>query len=462
MAANPANTADSAQIQRQQLREADRRHHLHSFTDPRALAQSGAFIVERAAGCRIEGEGGLVLLDAVAGLGCVNVGYGRAELAETAAAAMRDLAFYHSFQATTNPHAAALSARIAALAPGQLNRVFLANSGSEANETLAKLVRAYWRAKGQPDRRVIISRDYAYHGSTLYTASLNGLPNMHAAFGLPLADVAHIKAPYWYREGGDMTPQDFARDAADALWRKIREVGAEHVGAFIAEPVQVTSGAIVPPDGYLPRVADICREAGILFIADEVVTGFGRTGHWFAQAREGIEADMMTLAKGLSSAYQPIAAAVVSDHVHDVVAESGAAFHHGFTTSGHPVACAVALENIAILEREDLIARSAAMGRYLHERLAPLADHPLVGEIRGYGLLAGIELVADKAARRGYPLEAGVCGYVANAALMRGVIIRATGNSLVICPPLVISEAEINAVVGALADALDQVQAKLA
>jgi len=459
MAVAPA--ADPAQLARQRLRDADRRHHVHSFTDHRGFAQTGAFIVETAEGCRITGEGGITLIDAMAGMGCVNIGYGRAELAQAAESAMREMAYYHTFQATTNPPAAALANRIAELSPGNLDRVFFANSGSEANETIVKLVRAYWRAKGEPDRKTIISRDYAYHGSTLYTASLNGLAAMHEPFGLPLADVAHIRSPYWYREGGDLDPEAFGRAAADALRDKIAEIGPDRIAAFIAEPVQVTAGAIVPPESYWPEIVEICREAGILLIADEVVTGFGRTGHWFAQEAFGFEADLMTCAKGLSSAYQPIAAAVASREVAETVLESGGIFQHGFTTSGHPVACAVALANLDIIAREGLVAQAAARGDYLSRRLAPLLEHPLVGEIRTMGLIGGIELVKDKAARSHYPAEAGVCGAVANAALMQGVIIRPTGNSLVVCPPFVVSEVEIDRIAAAVATALDQVAAQL-
>ncbi|MFQ5347390.1 MAG: aminotransferase [Rhodothalassiaceae bacterium] len=459
MAVLPAG--DQEKRQRQRLRDADRLYHLHSFTDHKALAKGGAFMVERAEGCRIEGEGGIVLLDAVAGLGCVNIGYGRAEMAETAAAAMRRLAYYHTFQAVTNPEAAALAEKIAELAPGSLERVFFANSGSEANETIVKLVRAYWRAKGEPQRRVIISRDQGYHGSSLFTAGLTGLPYMHEAFGLPLDDVAHVRAPYWYREGGGLTPEAFGREAAAALARKIEEIGPEHVAAFIAEPVQVTAGAIIPPDSYWPEIVRICRDAGILLIADEVVTGFGRTGVWFAQSHYGFEADLMACAKGLASAYVPIAAAVASEAVADVVLSADGPFQHGFTTSGHPVACAVARRNIEIIERENLVATAAARGRYLARRLATLAEHRLVGEVRSLGLLAGIELVRDKTTRSHYPLEAGVCGQVANACLMRGVIVRPTGNSLVLCPPFVISEGEIDLVVSALGEALDEAAAKL-
>lgn len=460
MAASPA--PDRAALMRQRLRDADRLHHVHSFTDHKALREGGAFIVERAEGCMLYGEGGIALLDAMAGLGCVNVGYGRKELAAVAAKAMEELAYYHSFQATTHPHAAGLAEKLAEISPDGLDRVFFANSGSEANETIVKMAHAYWRVKGEPKRRLIIARDYAYHGSTMFTASLNGLPQMHEAFGLPLAGVAHIETPYWYRQGRDLDPMSYGRVAAEALRQKIDAVGKEHVAAFIAEPVQMTSGAITPPEGYWPEIVSICRESGILLIADEVVTGFGRTGYWFAQQHYGFTADFMTCAKGLSSAYQPIAAAIMSDAVADVVLGRPGAFQHGFTTSGHPVACAVARANIAIIEREGLVAAAAEKGVYLHKALQEaIGDHPLVGEIRGFGLFAGIEICRDKQTRKQFPLEDGIDTHIANAALMEGVIVRATGNSLVLCPPLIITEAEIDRVAMALASALERVQSAL-
>lgn len=460
--ATVTGTLTAEQTTRETLRDADRRHHVHPFTDHKALKAGGAFIAERGEGCELIGEGGIRLLDGMAGLACVNIGYGRSELVDAASDAMMTLGYYPSFQATTNPYVAALSEKIAQLAPGALNRVAFANSGSEANETIVKMIRAYWRAKGQPQRQMIIARDLAYHGSTLYAASLNGLPFMHEPFGLPLSGISHIEAPYWYRLAGDLSVEDYGKKAAHALKQKITELGPENVAAFIAEPIQVTSGVIVPPETYWPEIVAICREEGILLVADEVVTGFGRTGHWFAQDHFGFEADFMTLAKGLSSSYQPIAAAVISDHVADVVLETGTPFQHGFTTSGHPVACAVALKNLQLIEDEGLVDRAGHMGAYLHETLkSAIGDHPLVGEIRGVGLLAGIELVRDKARRSHYPLEMGLCGHVANAALMQGVVIRPTGNSLVISPPFIIEKAQVDKLASALAGALDQIYGQL-
>ncbi|RMF15658.1 MAG: aminotransferase class III-fold pyridoxal phosphate-dependent enzyme, partial [Alphaproteobacteria bacterium] len=382
---------DPAVRQRQRLKDADRLHHLHPFTDHGALTRDGAFMVEGGQGSRLIVEGGIVLLDAMAGLACVNVGYGREELAAAAADAVRELGYYHCFQQATNPHAAHLAEMVAERAPSGCDRVFFSNSGSEANETALKIVRAWWRAHGEPQRTHVIARRYSYHGSTLATASLTGLAHMHEAFGLPVADVSHIMAPYTYREAAqDESEEEFATRAANALAEEIARVGPERVAAFIAEPVQVTGGGIVPPVGYWKAAQRICREHGILFILDEVVTGMGRCGHWFAAEHYELEPDIITLAKGLSSAYQPIGATLVRDEIAQVVLDrAGTAFQHGFTTSAHPVACAVAAENLAIIAREGLIDRAAKMGGMLAAALDPLAGHPLVGEIRRLGLIIG-------------------------------------------------------------------------
>ncbi|RMF75362.1 MAG: aminotransferase class III-fold pyridoxal phosphate-dependent enzyme [Alphaproteobacteria bacterium] len=463
MAALESRKASLMPETRQRLREADRQHHLHPFTDHRLLREQGAVIVEGAKGSRLFLEGGIALIDAVAGLACVNIGYGREEMAEAAARAMSRLSYYHAFQQVTNPYAAELAAAIAARAPAGLQRVFFSNSGSEANETALKILRAYWRARGEPDRRIIIARRHSYHGATLATASLTGLPLMHEAFGLPDEDTHHVMAPFWYREAqAGEEPGDFGRRAADAVAEAIERIGPDRIAGVIAEPVQVTGGAIVPPATYWPRLTTICREYGIPLILDEVVTGMGRMGAWFAADRFGISPQIITLAKGLSSGYQPIGATLVSDEIASVALESGdGAFQHGFTTSAHPVAAAVALENLRILEREDLIARVNALGARLADRLSRLKDNPLVGEIRHDGLIFGIEIVRDKATRSHFPLEQAVCGQVANACLKHGVIVRAVGNALVATPPFVLGEDEAEQLVAALGAALDEVAAHL-
>ncbi|WP_417464907.1 aminotransferase [Kordiimonas sp.] len=440
------------------LQAADRAHHLHPFTDPNALKAAPPFVIEHAEGCYVTGQN-IRLLDAMAGLGCVNIGYGRKELAASAADAMERLCYYHSFAAVSNPYAAPLAAKIAEKSPSHMNKVFFANSGSEANETLIKLVRLYWRRKNQPSKKVIISRDYAYHGSTIATTLLNGNKAMIDDFGLELGkDVIHATAPFWYRLGGDLSPEEFGLKAAQDIEARILEAGPENVAAFFGEPIQGTLGAVVPPASYWPEVERICRKYDVLLVADEVVTGFGRTGQWFAQETFGFKADMMTLAKGLSSAYLPISAAVISDDVAEVIEGAEAVLQHGFTTTGHPVTAAVALRNIQVLEDEGLVDRIRGdLGPYFTKTLRALEAHPLVGEARVCGLMAGIELVRDKEARDQYPLELGICEHVGQACLVRGLIVRPVGNALVLCPPFIISHAEIDFIGNVLKEALDDV-----
>lgn len=444
------------------LQEADRRHHYHPFTDPKALVSAPPFMVERAEGVFIEGQG-LRVLDAMAGLGCVNIGYGRPEMADAASEMMRELSFYHCFAGVSNPAAAALSERLAAIAPGDLSRVFYANSGSEANETIIKLVHMYWRRMGQPDRKIFISRDFSYHGSTVATSALNGLTAMHEPFGIETkGHVEHVDAPFWYRFGGDMSPEAFGIKAAASIEAKILEIGPDSIAAFIGEPIQATLGAIIPPEGYWPEVERICRKYGILMIADEVVTGFGRTGCWFGQQTFGFQADFMALAKGLSSGYQPIAAVLIKDEIADVLSSKPEVLQHGFTTSAHPVAAAVALKNIEIIEDEGLVTRVADLtGPYLATKLANLLAHPLVGEVRSCGMMAAVELAKNKETREQYPIDYAVCSHVAQAAIGQGLIVRPAGNVLIMCPPLTFRREHIDMLVRGLGVALDQVYAAL-
>lgn len=447
----------------EQLQTYDRQHHMHSFTDPDALRQSPPFIIDSAEGCYVTGQN-IRLLDAMAGLGCVNIGYGRKDLADTAAHVLEKLSYYHSFAAVTNPYAAALSGKIAALAPEGMNKVFISNSGSEAVETALKLVALYWQKKGQPNRKAIITRDYAYHGSTIATAALNGNREMAKQFGYTEnMHVLRAQAPYWYREGGDMNPDDFGLTAAQSVEATILEAGPENVAAFIGEPVQGTMGIIIPPATYWPEVERICRKYDVLLVADEVVSGFGRTGEWFGQQAFSFTADIMTLAKGISSSYLPVAATVISDAVADAVEGGEGVLQHGFTTSGHPVTCAVALKNLMLIEEENLVdAIRDDKGPYFEKQLkAALEGHPLVGEVRVKGLMAAVELCKDKATREQYPLDLAVCDHVGQGALMRGLIVRPTGNVVVMCPPFIISHAEIDMICSVLAEACNDVHAAL-
>ncbi len=433
----------------------DRRHHIHPFTDSKALHAKGSAIMTRADGVYIWDTDGKRYLDGMAGLWCVNVGYGRGELAEAAHRQLLELPYYNSFFQSAHPPAVALSARLAELAPPNFNRVFFTNSGSEANDTVVRIVRHYWASRGKPDKNVVISRDYAYHGSTVAGASMSGNKSMHQQGNLPIADIEHIPAPYWYAHGGDDDPEAFGRRMALALEEKIQALGEERVAAFIAEPVQGAGGLVVPPASYWPEIQRICDQYEILLVSDEVICGFGRLGQWFGCQHYGVRPDLMAIAKGLSSGYLPIGGVMVSDAIAEVLIDGGA-FYHGFTYSGHPAACAVALANLDILAGEQLIERTREdTGPYLQSRWQTLADHPLVGEARGQGLLAAVELTPDKARRAPFDPVGSVAPRVRQLCLEHGLITRALRDVVIVCPPLTITRAQIDDLVDTLARCLD-------
>ncbi|MFT0182543.1 aspartate aminotransferase family protein [Pseudomonas benzopyrenica] len=435
-----------------------RRHLLAPFTDYRQLNEKGARIITRAEGVHLWDSEGQRILDGMAGLWCVNVGYGREELVEAASRQMRELPYYNLFFQTAHPPALELAKAIAELAPEGMNHVFFTGSGSEANDTVLRLVRHYWATKGQPEKRVVIGRWNGYHGSTMAGASLGGMAAMHEQGGL-LPDIVHIPQPYWFGEGGEMSPEEFGVWAADQLERKILEVGEERVAAFIAEPIQGAGGVIVPPESYWPRVRQILDKYDILFIADEVICGFGRTGEWFGSQYYGNAPDLMPIAKGLTSGYVPMGGVVVRDEVVKVLDEGGE-FYHGFTYSGHPVAAAVALENIRILRDEGIVDRvRSATAPYLQKRWAELADHPLVGETRGVGMVAALELVRDKKTRTRY--EGGAGMLCREHCFRNGLVMRAVGDTMIIAPPLVITPESIDELVTLARLSLDQTHAVL-
>ncbi|CAM9274826.1 unnamed protein product [Phaeothamnion confervicola] len=362
----------------------------------------------------------------MAGLWCVNVGYGNRELADAGYKALCDLPYYNAFFQTTHPHAAELSAKLASITPPGLDRVLFANSGSEANDTIIKLTRYYWNLQGRPKKKIMIGRRLGYHGVTLGAASLSGLTPMHPQWDLPLPGFVHVDAPYWYGEGGDLSPHDFGLKAARSLETKILELGAQNVAAFIGEPLQGAGGVIIPPDSYWPEIQRICTEHDILLIADEVICGFGRTGKWFGCDTFNIKPDFMTLAKGLSSGYIPISAVMLGARVGDAIANANEELVHGYTYSGHPVACAVALKNIEVLERDRLVEKAGNdIGPYLQSALGGLRDHPLVGEVRGLGMIGAVELVADKASRRHFTPEMDVGMRCRNHCFSNDLIMRA-------------------------------------
>lgn len=444
-----------------ELQAMDAAHHMHPFSTNDDLAKKGARVITRAEGCWLTDSDGNRILDGMAGLWCVNIGYGRRELADAAALQMQELPYYNTFFQTTHVPSLNLAARLAELAPGDLNHVFFACSGSEANDTNLRMVRTYWHEKGQPERQVIISRWNGYHGSSVGSGSLGGMKGIHAQGGLPIPGIHHIGQPHWWAEGGDMTPEEFGLMRARELEQAIQEIGPDKVAAFIAEPIQGAGGVIVPPDSYWPEIKRIVKEYGILLIADEVICGFGRTGQWFGSQTLDIQPDIMTVAKGLSSGYQPIGASIVSDEVAAVI--DATEFNHGYTYSGHPVACAVALENLRILEEEGIVDRvREETAPYLKQKFESLTDHPMVGEAKIAGMMGSIALTPDKASRAPFKAEAGTVGYVTRErCFANNLIMRHVGDRMIISPPLVISKSEIDTLIERAWQSLDEAHAQI-
>ncbi|HFL2854397.1 TPA: putrescine--pyruvate aminotransferase [Pseudomonas aeruginosa] len=435
-----------------------RDHHLPPFTDYKQLNEKGARIITKAEGVYIWDSEGNKILDAMAGLWCVNVGYGREELVQAATRQMRELPFYNLFFQTSHPPVVELAKAIADVAPEGMNHVFFTGSGSEANDTVLRMVRHYWATKGQPQKKVVIGRWNGYHGSTVAGVSLGGMKALHEQGDFPIPGIVHIAQPYWYGEGGDMSPDEFGVWAAEQLEKKILEVGEENVAAFIAEPIQGAGGVIVPPDTYWPKIREILAKYDILFIADEVICGFGRTGEWFGSQYYGNAPDLMPIAKGLTSGYIPMGGVVVRDEIVEVLNQGGE-FYHGFTYSGHPVAAAVALENIRILREEKIIEKvKAETAPYLQKRWQELADHPLVGEARGVGMVAALELVKNKKTRERFT-DKGVGMLCREHCFRNGLIMRAVGDTMIISPPLVIDPSQIDELITLARKCLDQTAA---
>lgn len=445
------------------MQAADAAHHLHPFSDTNALNERGARVITRARGVFLTDSDGNEFLDAMAGLWCVNIGYGRDELAEAAARQMKQLPYYNTFFMTSHPPVIALSEKIAQVTPEGMNRVFYAGSGSEANDTNIRFVRHYWAAQGKPEKRVIISRKNAYHGSSMGSASLGGMQAMHSQGGLPIADIHHIDQPYWYAEGGDSDPLEFGLDRARALERAIEQIGADKIAAFIGEPVQGAGGVIIPPSTYWPEIQRICRAHDILLIADEVICGFGRTGNWFGSETFDIKPDLMTIAKGMTSGYLPMGGSVVRETVAQAFADHGGEFNHGYTYNGHPASAAVSLENIRIMEEENLVdhVRDVA-APHVAGKWAELGAHPLVGEARICGMMGALELSPDKAARAPFKAERGTVGVIAREhCLANGLVMRAVGDTMIISPPLCMTTSEIDLMAEKIWKVLDLTAAEI-
>ncbi|MFW6093007.1 MAG: aspartate aminotransferase family protein [Pseudomonadota bacterium] len=430
------------------LQRSDREHHFHPFTDFKALGERGTRVIVRGDGVYVWDHEGNKLLDAMSGLWNVNVGYGRRELVDAATRQLETLPYYNSFfQCTTEP-AILLAERLAGLGGERFSHVFYAGSGSEANDTQIRLVRRYWQLAGAPDKRIIISRRNAYHGSTIGAASLGGMTPMHAQGELPIPGITHVEQPYHFGAGvrgpAEASAEAFGAAVARRLEEKILALGADRVAAFIGEPIQGAGGVIIPPENYWHEVQRICRRYDVLLIADEVITGFGRLGAWFAHQRMGFEPDLVTFAKGVTSGYVPLGGVLVGERVARVLAAGGGEFAHGYTYSGHPVACAVALANLDVLEREGLPQRVRDdIGPYFARGWQALAArHRIVGEARSFGLMGALELVRDGRERFDASLRMGE--RCRDAAIDYGLVMRAVGDTLVVAPPLIISHTEMD------------------
>jgi len=446
----------AGKINLKELQALEAKHHLHPFTDAGALNAVGTRIIERAEGVYLYDTEGKKFIDGMAGLWCVNLGYGRKELIEAATAQMTELPFYNSFFQCTTPVTVQLAAKIAEVAPAHMNHVFFTGSGSEANDTVIRMVRRYWQLKGQPERQVIISRNNGYHGSTMAGASLGGMKFMHEQGGLPIPGISHIRQPYWYGEGGDMDKNEFGLLCAQALEDRILALGPDKVAAFIAEPLQGAGGVIIPPDSYWPAIKKIVKKYDILLVVDEVICGFGRTGHWFGSDYFDLEPDLMPVAKGLSSGYLPIGGVIISDRVADVIINQCGEFAHGFTYSGHPVCAAVALETIRILQDEKIVENVRDnLAPYLNEQWLTLQDHPLVGEARSLGMVGALELVKDKKTRERFSTTGATGALCRDFCVKNGIVMRAVGETMIISPPLVITRDEIDELVAKARKSLD-------
>ena len=459
-----ANAMDMSNTEKWQ--SLDTAHHLHPFTNPNDLLQKPPRIIESAQGVTLTDSDGNELLDMMAGLWCVNMGYGRKEMIAAAAAQIEQLPYYNAFFKTSTPPAAELSALLSEVTPAQMNHTFFTSSGSEANDTVLRLVWRYWDILGKPEKRIVISRKNAYHGSTIAASSLGGMDEMHAQGGI-IPDIVHVEQPNWFAKrcelGVDLDVEEFGRQTAQSIADKIEELGVDKVAAFIAEPIQGAGGVIVPPDSYWPEVKKICDHYGILFVADEVICGFGRTGEWFGSDYYDLKPDLMPIAKGLSSGYLPIGGVLVADHIIDLLVSQGGEFNHGYTYSGHPVCAAVAIANLRLMQSENIVQTvRESTGPYLQQRLRELGDHPLVGEVRGVGMLGALELVKDKENYIKFDKDLGVGNICRDHCLDNNLVMRAVGDSMIISPPLILQTADIDSFIERTWKCLDLTQKAIA
>ncbi len=438
---------------------------VHPQTDLGLHRRQGPLVIERGEGIHVYDDAGKQYIEGVAGLWCAGLGFANERLAKVAYEQMRTLGYYHSYRHRSNESAIDLAEKLIEIAPVPMSKVLFQCSGSEANDTAIKLAWYYHHAIGKPEKTKIIGRDKGYHGSTCAAVSLSGKPDMHADFNLPFAPFRHTEFPHYYRraEPGE-SEAAFATRMAASLERLILEEGPETVAAFFAEPVMGSGGAILPPATYFEKIQAVLRKYDVLFVADEVICGFGRTGNWWGSQTYDLTPDMITSAKALSGAFQPISALLVNEKIYQAMlaeSEKQGSFAHGFTHAGHPVTTAVAMETIRIYEEMDLIGHVGRVGPRLIDGMARFADHPLVGEVRGVGLIAGLEIVRDKASREPYDPALKVGARVGAHGLAHGLVIRVVGDRLVFAPPVIITEAEVDELVARLGRALDDAWAEV-
>ena len=449
----------NATLETTQLRQLDQQHHLHPFTDFRDYAANGGRIVSRAEHVYIYDSDGNKIQDAMSGLWCCSLGYSQDGIKKAVADQLMELPFYNNFFKCSNQPAVELATRLCEMTPANFNKVFFTNSGSEANDTQIKFVHRYYELLGKPSKRLIISRKNAYHGSTIAAASLGGMSAMHEQTqGLDY--IRHIEQPYWYELGGDMSPDEFGLWAANELAKKIDELGEDNVAAFIAEPIQGAGGVIVPPDTYWPAVQKILDERDILFISDEVICGFGRTGNLFGFQTYDTKPDLITFAKAVTNGYMPLGGSLVSDKVADVLLGHGGEFAHGLTYSGHPASCAAGLATMDVLENTPILESSSnELAPYFSQALGSLVDHPVVGQVRSKGLVAAVELVKDKGSRERLAPESAGAVYTRDRAIENGLMVRQTGDAMIMSPPFVTWTEEVDALLSKLTSALDKTAA---
>jgi len=437
----------------------DKAYYLHPYTNLKTHEDVGPLVIERGEGVHVFDDSGKAYIEGMAGLWCTSLGFGEERLVEAATRQMRKLPFYHAFSHKAHDPGIDLAEALIKIAPVPMSKVFFTNSGSEANDTVVKLVWYYNNALGRPHKKKIIGRQKGYHGVTVASASLTGLPHLHRDFDLPIAGILHTDCPHFYRYGEEgETEEDFATRLADQLEQLILAEGPDTIAAFIAEPVMGAGGVIVPPATYFDKIQPVLKRYDILFIADEVICGFGRTGSMFGTQTYNLHPDIITVAKALSSAYMPIAAVMISEPIYQAMvrqSEKIGTFGHGYTYSGHPVSAAVALETLKIYEERDIVSHVRTVAPHLQDGLRRYRNHPLVGEVRGIGLIAGVEIVADKAAKTPFDPKLGIGGHVARFAQEHGLIVRAMGDSIGFSPPLIITSAELDDLVARFGKALD-------